>query len=316
MVLQPNNMKKVYNSILELIGNTPLIRLNKLEKLLNLKAKLYVKLEGKNPGGSAKDRPALEMVREMIEKKEINKDTILIEPTSGNTEIGLAMFCAYLDIKLKIIMPSNMSVERIKLMKGYGAEVILTDAVLGMKGAISKAKELNREIKNSRIVGQFENPANPKAHFESTGPEIYEALNHKVDYFVSAIGTGGTITGVGTYLKSQIDNVKIIGVEPEASPFITKGIAGKHEIQGIGAGFIPAILDIKVIDEMILCSNLDAYEYAKLLAKKEGILVGISSGAALMGGITIARREENKGKAVVVLLPDTAERYLSTSLFD
>ncbi len=307
---------KVYESVLELIGKTPLIHLNKVEESLGLQAHIYAKLESKNPAGSAKDRPAYRMIKDALEKGILNENSTLIEPTSGNTGIALSMIGAYLGLKVKIIMPSNMSVERIKLMQIYGSEVILTDASLGMKGAIQKANELKEEIPNSVILGQFINMSNPLAHYEATGPEIYEALDGKVDAFVSAIGTGGTITGAGTYLKEQNPNIKVFGVEPQNSPILTKGEKGPHLIQGIGAGFIPDILNQNIYDEVLLSSNEEAFANSRLLASKEGLLVGISSGAALTGAIELARRPEMEGKNIVVILPDTGERYLSTKLFE
>lgn len=307
---------KVYESVLDLIGNTPIVRLKKIEQALGIKAKLYAKLESENPGGSAKDRPAYRMIKSALEKGELKEGSTIIEPTSGNTGIGLSMIGAYLGLKVIIVMPSNMSIERIRLMQIYGAEVVLTEASLGMQGAINKANELNEQIKDSIILGQFVNMANPLAHYETTGPEIYDALEGNIDYFVSAIGTGGTITGVGTYLKEKNKAIKIIGVEPEASPMLTEGKKGPHLIQGIGAGFIPDILNRTIIDEVLLAKNEEAFMYSKMLAKDEGILVGISSGAALSGALKLAKRDNMEDKNIVVVLPDTGERYISTKLFE
>lgn len=307
---------KVYESVLDLIGNTPIVRLKKIEQALGIKAKLYAKLESENPGGSAKDRPAYRMIKSALEKGELKEGSTIIEPTSGNTGIGLSMIGAYLGLKVIIVMPSNMSIERIRLMQIYGAEVVLTEASLGMQGAINKANELNGQIKDSIILGQFVNMANPLAHYETTGPEIYDALEGNIDYFVSAIGTGGTITGVGTYLKEKNKAIKIIGVEPEASPMLTEGKKGPHLIQGIGAGFIPDILNRTIIDEVLLAKNEEAFMYSKMLAKDEGILVGISSGAALSGALKLAKRDNMEDKNIVVVLPDTGERYISTKLFE
>ena len=307
---------KVYESVLDLIGNTPIVRLKKIEQALGIKAKLYAKLESENPGGSAKDRPAYRMIKSALEKGELKEGSTIIEPTSGNTGIGLSMIGAYLGLKVIIVMPSNMSIERIRLMQIYGAEVVLTEASLGMQGAINKANELNEQIKDSIILGQFVNMANPLAHYETTGPEIYDALEGNIDYFVSAIGTGGTITGVGTDLKEKNKAIKIIGVEPEASPMLTEGKKGPHLIQGIGAGFIPDILNRTIIDEVLLAKNEEAFMYSKMLAKDEGILVGISSGAALSGALKLAKRDNMEDKNIVVVLPDTGERYISTKLFE
>ncbi len=305
---------KIYNSAEELIGKTPLVRLKHIEEIFGLDAKIVAKVESFNPAGSVKDRVAKAMVDDAIKKGIINEKTVIIEPTSGNTGIGLASVAAARGIKLIIVMPDSMSVERQKLMTAYGADLVLTEGKKGMKGAIEKAEELNKQIENSIIAGQFVNPANPKAHFDTTGPEIFEDTDGEIDIFVAGIGTGGTITGTGKYLKSKKD-VKIVGIEPESSPFLTKGESGAHEIQGIGAGFKPEILDTSVIDEILTVSNDDAIETGRLMGTKEGLLVGISSGAALFGAIELAKREENKGKTIVVLLPDTGDRYLSTRMF-
>ncbi len=305
---------KIYNSVAELIGRTPLIRLKKIEEHFNLDAKIIAKVEGFNPAGSVKDRVAKAMFEDAEKQGLINSGTTIIEPTSGNTGIGLASVAASKGIKAIIVMPENMSEERKLLMKAYGAELVLTDAKLGMAGAIEKAETLSKEIPNSFVAGQFVNPANPMAHFASTGPEIFEDTDGEFDIFVAGIGTGGTITGTGKYLKSKKD-IKVVGVEPLSSPFLTEGKKGAHEIQGIGAGFKPEVLDLDVVDEIIKISNDDAIETGALMGKCEGILVGISSGAALFGAIQLAKREENKGKTIVVLLPDSGERYLSTRMY-
>lgn len=302
------------NSILETIGNTPIIRLNKLEKKLNLKAKLYVKVESFNPGGSVKDRPALNTLLQMKQNGIINEDTTIIEATSGNTGIGLALVCAYLDLDLKIFMPSNMSVERIKLMKAYGAEVILTDKSLGMAGAIKEAEEYHENTINSVIIGQFSNKYNYLAHYNSTGLEINKDLSD-LDVLVSGIGTGGTITGLSMRLKEFNPKLRVYGVEPLSSPFLTKGIKGPHKIQGIGAGFKPEILNLENVDAVVTVNDDLAYDASRLIAKTEGILVGISSGAALSVAIDLALKEENINKKILAILPDTGERYLSTDLF-
>ena len=305
---------KIYNSVAELIGRTPLIRLKKIEEHFNLAAKIIAKVEGFNPAGSVKDRVAKAMFEDAEKQGLINSGTTIIEPTSGNTGIGLASVAASKGIKAIIVMPENMSEERKLLMKAYGAELVLTDAKLGMAGAIEKAETLSKEIPDSFVAGQFVNPANPMAHFLTTGPEIFEDTDGEFDIFVAGIGTGGTITGTGKYLKSKKD-IKVVGVEPLSSPFLTEGKKGSHEIQGIGAGFKPEVLDLDVVDEIIKISNDDAIETGALMGKYEGILVGISSGAALFGAIQLAKREENKGKTIVVLLPDTGERYLSTRMY-
>lgn len=308
-------MSKIYRSADELIGGTPLMELTHIEKELGLKAKILAKLEYFNPAGSVKDRIAKAMIDDAEEKGLLKKGSVIIEPTSGNTGIGLASVAAARGYRIIIVMPETMSVERRQIMKAYGAELVLTDGTKGMKGAIEKADELAKEIPNSFIPGQFVNPANPKAHFEHTGPEIYEDTDGKVDFFVAGVGTGGTITGVGEYLKSRKPDVKIVAVEPATSAVLSTGVAGAHKIQGIGAGFVPDVLDTKVYDEIIPVSNEDAFATGKLIDKKEGVLVGISSGAALSAAIELAKRPENAGKNIVVLFPDTGDRYLSTPLF-
>lgn len=308
-------MSKIYRSADELIGGTPLMELTHIEKELGLKAKILAKLEYFNPAGSVKDRIAKAMIDDAEEKGLLKKGSVIIEPTSGNTGIGLASVAAARGYRIIIVMPETMSVERRQIMKAYGAELVLTDGTKGMKGAIEKADELAKEIPNSFIPGQFVNPANPKAHFEHTGPEIYEDTDGKVYIFVAGVGTGGTITGVGEYLKSRNPDVKIVAVEPATSAVLSTGVAGAHKIQGIGAGFVPDVLDTKVYDEIIPVSNEDAFATGKLIGKKEGVLVGISSGAALSAAIELAKRPENAGKNIVVLFPDTGDRYLSTPLF-
>lgn len=308
-------MSKIYRSADELIGGTPLMELTHIEKELGLKAKILAKLEYFNPAGSVKDRIAKAMIDDAEEKGLLKKGSVIIEPTSGNTGIGLASVAAARGYRIIIVMPETMSVERRQIMKAYGAELVLTDGAKGMKGAIAKADELAKEIPNSFIPGQFVNPANPKAHFEHTGPEIYEDTDGNVDIFVAGVGTGGTITGVGEYLKSRKPDVKIVAVEPATSAVLSTGVAGAHKIQGIGAGFVPDVLDTKVYDEIIPVSNEDAFATGKLIGKKEGVLVGISSGAALSAAIELAKRPENAGKNIVVLFPDTGDRYLSTQLF-
>lgn len=306
----------IYKSADELIGRTPLLELTKIEKKYDLKAKLLAKLEYFNPAGSVKDRVAKAMIEEAERSGKLNKDTVIIEPTSGNTGIGLASIATAKGYRIIIVMPETMSVERRKLIKAYGAELILTEGAKGMKGAIARAEELAKEIPNSFIPGQFANPENPKIHYESTGPEIYEDTNGNVDIVVAGVGTGGTITGVGQYLKEKNTDVRVVAVEPKSSAVLSTGVAGTHKIQGIGAGFIPEILDTNVYDEIIPVENEDAFETGKLIGKKEGILVGISSGAALHAAIEVAKRAENKGKTIVVIFPDSGDRYLSTPLFE
>ena len=307
-------MSKVKNSFLDLVGNTPLVRVNNLIKKDELKADVLAKLEYFNPAGSVKDRIAKEMIQDALEKGLINEDTTLIEPTSGNTGIGLSAVATALNLKIIITMPETMSVERRNLMKAYGAELVLTPGSEGMKGAIAKAKELASQIENSFIPGQFENPANPTAHYKTTGPEIYEQTEGKVDIFVAGVGTGGTISGIGKYLKEKNPEVKVVAVEPASSPVLSTGKGGAHKIQGIGAGFVPETLDTKIYDEIITVENEDAFATGKEMAKTEGILVGISSGAALYAAKELAKREENAEKTIVVLLPDGGDRYLSTPL--
>lgn len=305
----------VYTSIDQLIGNTPLLELSNIEKNLDLKAKVLVKLEYFNPAGSVKDRIAKAMLDDAEAAGKLNKDSVIIEPTSGNTGVGLASVAAARGYRLIITMPETMSVERRLLMKAYGAELVLTDGAKGMKGAIAKAEELTAEIPNSFIAGQFTNPANPQAHIKTTGPEIWNDTEGKVDVFVAGVGTGGTVTGVGKYLKSQNPDVKVVAVEPASSPVLSKGTAGAHKIQGIGAGFVPDTLDTSVYDEVIAVENDDAFETGRLIGHSEGVLVGISSGAAVWAAIELAKRPENEGKTIVALLADTGERYLSTPLF-
>lgn len=307
-------MSKVKNSFLDLVGNTPLVRVNNLIKKDELKADVLAKLEYFNPAGSVKDRIAKEMILDALEKGLINENTTLIEPTSGNTGIGLSAVATALNLKIIITMPETMSVERRNLMKAYGAELVLTPGSEGMKGAIAKAKELASQIENSFIPGQFENPANPTAHYKTTGPEIYEQTEGKVDIFVAGVGTGGTISGIGKYLKEKNPEVKVVAVEPASSPVLSTGKGGAHKIQGIGAGFVPETLDTKIYDEIITVENEDAFATGKEMAKTEGILVGISSGAALYAAKELAKREENAGKTIVILLPDGGDRYLSTPL--
>ncbi len=305
----------IYKSADQLIGKTPLLELTHIEEKLNLKAKIVAKLEYLNPAGSVKDRIARKMIEDAENSGKLKPGSVIIEPTSGNTGIGLASVAAMKGYKIIIVMPETMSVERRQLMKAYGAELVLTEGSKGMKGAIAKAEELAKEIDNSFIPSQFTNPANPQAHRETTGPEIYEDTEGKVDYFVAGVGTGGTITGVGEYLTSKNPEIKVVAVEPETSPVLSKGQSGAHKIQGIGAGFVPDVLNTQVYDEIIPVSNEDAFEYGRLMGHSEGVLVGISSGAALKAAIDLAKREENEGKTIVVLLPDTGDRYLSTPLF-
>lgn len=309
-------MANIKRGFTELIGNTPLVEVSNIENKLNLKARLLVKVEYFNPAGSVKDRIALAMIQDAEEKGILKTGATIIEPTSGNTGIGISAVAAARGYRAILTMPETMSIERRKIVKAYGAEVVLTDGSKGMKGAIDKAEELNREIEGSIILSQFTNQANPSVHERTTGPEIYEATDGKVDYFVAGVGTGGTVTGTGRYLKSKIDGVKIIAVEPKNSPVLSEGRSGSHKIQGIGAGFIPDTLDTKVYDEVFTVENEAAFETAREIARTEGILVGISSGAALYAAIEIAKRPENEGKTVVALLPDTGERYLSTALFE
>lgn len=308
-------MSKIYTSADQLIGKTPLLELTHIEKKYGLKAKVLAKLEYFNPAGSVKDRIARKMLDDAEAAGKLTPDSVIIEPTSGNTGIGLASVAAARGYRIIIVMPETMSVERRQLMKAYGAELVLTEGAKGMKGAIAKADELAKEIQNSFVPGQFVNPSNPKAHYETTGPEIFEDTDGEVDIFVAGVGTGGTITGVGEYLKDKKPGVKIIAVEPETSAVLSTGVAGAHKIQGIGAGFVPDVLDTKVYDEIIPVSNEAAFEAGKLIGKSEGVLVGISSGAAAYAAIELAKRPENEGKTIVVLLPDTGDRYLSTPLF-
>ena len=306
---------KIYEKIIDTIGETPLVELKNLEKEYNLKARLVAKVESFNPGGSVKDRIAKAMIEEAEKQGLINKDTVLIEPTSGNTGIGLAMVAASKGLRLIIAMPETMSIERRNLMKAYGAELVLTEGAKGMKGAIAKAEELAKETPNSFIPSQFTNMANPRMHYLTTGPEIFEDTDGEVDIFVGGVGTGGTISGVGKFLKEKKPSVKVVAVEPKTSPVLSKGTPGPHKIQGIGAGFVPQTLDTNIYNEIITVSNEKAFEMGRKVAKTEGLLVGISSGAALTAAIEFAKREENAGKMIVVLLPDTGERYLSTAMF-
>ncbi|MCR4875265.1 MAG: cysteine synthase A [Clostridia bacterium] len=308
-------MAKIYTSADQLIGRTPLLELTHIEAEFGLKAKILAKLEYFNPAGSVKDRVAKAILDDAEQSGRLKKGGTIIEPTSGNTGIGLASVAAARGYKLIIVMPETMSIERRQLIKAYGAELVLSDGTKGMKGAIAKAEELAQQIEGSIVAGQFVNPANPKAHRESTGPEIYEDTDGNVDIFVAGVGTGGTVTGVGEYLKSKKPDVKVVAVEPQTSAVLSTGVAGPHKIQGIGAGFVPQVLNTKIYDEIIPVSNEDAFAYGKLVGKKEGVLVGISSGAALSAAVELAKREENAGKTIVVLLPDTGDRYLSTPLF-
>ena len=308
-------MSQIYTSADQLIGHTPLLELTHIEKAHGLKAKVVAKLEYFNPAGSVKDRIARAMIDDAEAKGILKPGSVIIEPTSGNTGIGLASVAAARGYRIIIVMPETMSVERRQLMKAYGAELVLTEGAKGMKGAIAKADELAKEIPNSFVPGQFVNAANPKAHFESTGPEIWQETDGKVDIFVAGVGTGGTVTGVGQYLKSQNPAVKVVAVEPASSPVLSKGVSGSHKIQGIGAGFVPDVLDTKVYDEIIPVENDDAFTAGREIGRREGVLVGISSGAAIWAAIELAKRPENEGKTIVALLPDTGDRYLSTPFF-
>jgi len=308
-------MSNIYTSADQLIGKTPLLELTHIEKELNLKARILAKLEYFNPAGSVKDRIAKKMIDDAEAAGQLKPGSVIIEPTSGNTGIGLASVAAARGYRIIIVMPETMSVERRQLMKAYGAELVLTEGAKGMKGAIAKADELAKEIPNSFVPGQFVNPSNPKAHIETTGPEIYEDTDGKVDYFVAGVGTGGTVTGVGQYLKRKVPSVKVVAVEPASSPVLSQGVAGAHKIQGIGAGFVPEVLNTKVYDEVIAVENEDAFATGREIGRSEGVLVGISSGAAVYASIQLAKRPENAGKNIVVLLPDTGDRYLSTPLF-
>ena len=308
-------MANIYRGFLDLIGNTPLVEVANLEKAYNLKAKVLVKLEYRNPAGSVKDRIAQAMIEDAEKKGILKEGSVIIEPTSGNTGIGLAAIAAAKGYRAILTMPETMSVERRNILKAYGAEIVLTEGSKGMKGAIAKAEELAKEIEGSFIPGQFDNPANPKVHYETTGPEIWRDTDGKVDAFVAGVGTGGTVTGTGKYLKEQNPDVKVVAVEPASSPVLSQGKAGAHKIQGIGAGFVPDILNTKIYDEVIAVENGDAFATAKELAKTEGVLTGISSGAALYAAVQLAKRPENKGKNIVALLPDSGDRYYSTPLF-
>ena len=308
-------MSKIYTAADQLIGHTPLLELTHIEQEQALPAHIIAKLEYFNPAGSVKDRIAKKMIDDAEEKGLLKKGSVIIEPTSGNTGIGLASVAAARGYRIIIVMPETMSVERRQLMKAYGAELVLSDGAKGMKGAIAKAEEIAAQTPGSFIAGQFVNPANPKAHYETTGPEIWEDTDGQVDIFVAGVGTGGTLTGTGKFLKEQNPNVKVVAVEPASSPVLSKGVAGAHKIQGIGAGFVPDVLDTKIYDEIITVENDDAFATGKLVGHSEGVLVGISSGAAVWAGIQLAKRPENKGKTIVVLLPDTGDRYLSTPLF-
>ena len=309
-------MSKIYKSVSELCGNTPLVELCSIEKLVGAKARLLAKLEYLNPAGSVKDRVAKEIIEDAEKRGILSENSVIIEPTSGNTGIGLASIAASKGYRAIIVMPSTMSIERIRLMRAYGAEVVLSDGAKGMSGAVEKAEEIAKATPNSFIAGQFTNPANPLAHIKTTGPEIYTDTDGKVDIFVAGVGTGGTITGVGKYLKEKNPNVKIVAVEPEESPLLSDGVPGSHKLQGIGANFVPEVLDTDIYDEIIKVSEKSAHKYARLIGKEEGILVGISSGAALCAAIELSQDDKNKDKTIVVLLPDTGDRYLSTDLFE
>lgn len=308
-------MSNIYKNVTELIGRTPLVEVEKIEKRFKLQARLLVKLDGYNPAGSAKDRIAYQMIQDAEEAGRLKEGSVIIEPTSGNTGIGLAAIGVSKGYRVILIMPETMSVERRNLLKAYGAEIVLTDGALGMKGAIAKAEELAEEIEDSFIAGQFINPSNPKVHRLTTGPEIWEDTDGDVDIFIAGVGTGGTVTGVGEYLKSKKEDVQVIAIEPATSPMLSRGQAGPHKIQGIGAGFVPEVLNTDIYDEIIPVENEDAFDYGKVIALEEGILVGISSGAALYAAIQVAKRKENKGKTIVAFLPDNGDRYLSTPLF-
>lgn len=308
-------MSKIYTSADQLVGKTPLLELTHIEKKYGLKAKVLAKLEYFNPAGSVKDRIAKAMIDDAEKSGKLKEDSVIIEPTSGNTGIGLAAVAAARGYRIIIVMPETMSVERRQLMKAYGAELVLTEGAKGMKGAIAKAEELSKEIPNSFVAGQFVNPANPKAHFETTGPEIFEDTDGEVDIFVAGVGTGGTVTGVGKYLKSKKPQVKVVAVEPASSAVLSGKPSGAHKIQGIGAGFVPEVLDTDIYDEILPVENEDAFTFGREIGRNEGVLVGISSGAALYAAVELAKREENVGKTIVVLLPDTGDRYLSTPLF-
>ncbi len=308
-------MAKIYTSVEQLIGRTPLLELTHIERSFGLKAKILAKLEYLNPGGSAKDRVAKAIIDDAEARGILHEGSVIIEPTSGNTGIGLCVMAAARGYRTIIVMPDNMSVERCTIMKAYGAELVLTEGAKGMAGAIAKADELAKEIPGSFIAGQFVNPANPKAHFETTGPEIYEDTDGKVDIFVAGVGTGGTLTGTGRYLKSKNPGVKVVAVEPASSPMLSKGVAGAHKIQGIGANFVPEVLDTTIYDEIIPVPDEAALETGRMIGRSEGVLVGISSGAAVWAAIEIAKRPENEGKTIVALLPDTGDRYLSTEMF-
>lgn len=309
-------MSKIYKSVTELIGRTPIMELSNIEKDLSVEATILAKLEFFNPAGSVKDRVAKSMIEDAEAKGILKKGATIIEPTSGNTGIGISSVAVAKGYKAILTMPESMSIERRNLLKAYGAEIVLTEASKGMQGAVDKAKELNQQIEGSVILGQFDNPANVKAHIETTGPEIWEDTDGNVDIFVAGVGTGGTLTGVGKYLKSKNPNIKVVAVEPATSPLLSQGKAGGHKIQGIGANFVPSILDRKIYDEIIAVPNEEALKTGNLIAKKEGILVGISAGAAVWAGLQLAKRPENKGKNIVVISPDTGERYLSTTMFD
>ncbi len=309
-------MSRIFTSAEQLIGKTPLLELTNIEKELNLKARIIAKAEFFNPAGSSKDRVAKAMIEEAEKSGKLKTDSVIIEPTSGNTGIGLASVAAARGYRIIIVMPDTMSAERRQLMKAYGAELVLSDGSKGMQGAIDRAEELAKEIPNAFIAGQFVNPANPKAHYDTTGPEIYEDADGEADFFVAGVGTGGTITGTGRYLKEKIPNIKIIAVEPKGSPVLSGGTAGPHKLQGIGAGFVPKVLDTDIYDEVIAVSDEDAYKMCSLIGKKEGVLVGISSGAAVFAAAELAKKPENAGKNIVVLMPDTGDRYLSAGVFE